>query len=171
METPLSSKQVVSSSSMLRWFDKTFLVQPHESGIAWFIKLCFCQSTQPHWISAGFLRCRYNHNKKHFDKILICRCMSIVLPVNVNAEMWGFSLEIIEILWHDIQQTLWLTQEISWEERKQFCLLSCYFWKISHSARLTPLWWEALRKKKEKKRFCIKFVYEEFKGFTTVFLV
>ncbi len=43
-QASLASEQVVSSSSMLRWFDKAFPVQPHEGGIPWFIQLYFCQT-------------------------------------------------------------------------------------------------------------------------------
>ncbi len=44
----VDGEQVVSSSSMLHWFDKAFPVQPHESVIPWFIQLLFCQSVPFH---------------------------------------------------------------------------------------------------------------------------
>ena len=40
----LSCEEVVSPLSMPRWFDKEFLVQPHESGIPWFIQHSECMT-------------------------------------------------------------------------------------------------------------------------------
>ncbi len=50
----LSGEQIVSSWSMLHWFDKAFPVQTHESGIPSFIQLYFCQSEDDVCLSLRF---------------------------------------------------------------------------------------------------------------------